>query len=245
VVEGGAVRVAVVCEAHADHRTASLLADRVALASVAWLEPELLEAVRQWCGTTPNAQFLTWKTVHVEAAERKIRAHGHFSGEPAEPDARAARLALLVARSYTPVVSAVLLVRDSDDDPRRVAGLRQARDAIKWPFAVVLGIAHTKRECWLLAAFQPQEDEERGRHDEVRKELGFDPCLRSHELTARHEHDRRSAKRVAGILCPDGGERRLSGTPLDVLKERGRENGLADYLSELETRYVPLFRRAK
>ena len=79
----------------------------------------------------------------------------------------------------------------------------------------------------------------------MRKELGFDPCLQSHELDVQLEHAKRSAKRVARILCPDGGERGLSETTLDVLKERGRENGLADYLGELETRYVPLFRRAK
>lgn len=239
--DGGTLRVAVISEAQADQRNACLLADRVALASIAWLEPDLLDAVREWCGAIPATPFLKWTAVRGEADQRGIKAHGHFSSEPAEPDAHAARRALLVARSYEPGVSAVLLIRDSDDDERRLAGLRQARDKSKecpWPFVVVIGVPHTKRECWLLAAHCPQGDDESKEHVAVCKELGFDPCLCSDRL-------KKNAKRVKDTHCPDDGERGLNETALNVLKERGRENGLADYLGELETRYMPLFRRPK
>jgi hypothetical protein len=242
VGEGGTLLVAVVCEAEADQRTACVLADRIACEKIDWVEPEHLDSLRHWCGVTAATEFLPWKTVHHEADRLRIVAHGHFSGEPSAPDARAARLALLVVGRAVPGLAAVLLIRDSDGDRNRLTGLTQARDATPWPFAVLIGVAHTKRECWLLAAFCPRDDEEKSRHVRVRQEVGFDPCLRSHDLDARLESAKKSAKRVAGILCPDAGERGLNETPVEVLKERGRENGLADYLTELESRYVPLFR---
>jgi hypothetical protein len=137
-------------------------------------------------------------------------------------------------------LAAVFLIRDSDNDLQRRQGLNQARDCARWPFEIVIGVAHAKRECWLLAAFCPQGDEEQSGHAAVRSELGLDPCLQSHELVAQAETAKRNAKRVLGTLCPDGGERGLRETRLDVLKERGGGNGLAEYLAELESRYVPL-----
>lgn len=243
--EGGTLLVAVVCEAEADQRTACVLADRIACEKIDWLEPEHLDSLRRWCGLTATTEFLPWKSVRREADQWGVVAHGHFGGEPGAPDARAARLALLVVGKAVPGLAAVLLIRDSDGDRNRLTGLKQARDAAPWPFAVLIGVAHTKRECWLLAAFCPRDDEEKARHVKVRQELGFDPCLRSHELDAWLAPAKKSAKRVAGILCPVGGERGLNGTALDVLKKRGAENGLADYLAELESRYVPPFRAAR
>jgi hypothetical protein len=136
----------------------------------------------------------------------------------------------------------VLLIRDSDTDQRRRTGLCQARQHRRWPFAVIIGVARTKSECWLLAAFDPCNDAEKERLAALRAELGFDPRTRSEELTAKGDKDKRSAKRVLAELCRGDEERGLPSVSLKTLKERGQGNGLADYLGELESRYVPLFR---
>ncbi|HYO69199.1 MAG TPA: hypothetical protein VEU33_24275, partial [Archangium sp.] len=56
----------IVCEARADRDTACGLADRVLLEEVSWLDPEMLDAVRQWRGTTPETSFLKWASVREE-----------------------------------------------------------------------------------------------------------------------------------------------------------------------------------
>lgn len=89
-----------------------------------------------------------------------------------------------------------------------------------------------------MAAFLPLDDEEKSRHAAIHKDLGVDPCLGSEKL-------KKDAECVAGVLCADGDERGLTDTPLDVLKERGRDYGVADYLGELETRAAPPFRQPK
>ncbi|HUU96906.1 MAG TPA: hypothetical protein VM487_14300 [Phycisphaerae bacterium] len=236
--------IAVVCEGPADQRTATTLADRVVCEAKDWIEAERLDQFRVWCGVLGNSSFLAWRDVPGAAEARSIKAHGHFCGEPGAPDARQARRALFVVRSVDPPASAVLLIRDADTQAARLRGLRQARDATNWSFAVVIAVARPKRECWLLAAFEPTDDVEKARLASLRKELGFDPRIRPQELTATHDRDKRSTKRVIGELSgrsADRAERDLERTPLETLKKRGAENGLRDYLRELEQRLVPLF----
>lgn len=236
--------IAVVCEGPADQRTATTLADRVACEAKDWIEAEHLDQFRVWCGVVPSSGFLAWRDVRREAETRRIRAHGYFSGEPGAPDARQARLVLLVVGTTDPRPAAVLLVRDANTQAARPRGLGQARGAAKWSFAVIIGVAGPKRECWLLAAFEPTDDVEKTRLATLRRELGFDPRTNSHELTATHDRDKRSAKRVIGELSgsnTDRAERDLGRSPLEILKKRGAENGLCGYLVELEERLVPLF----
>jgi hypothetical protein len=241
--DGGPLRFAVVCEAAGDQRTACLLADRVAQNALSWLEDHLLTSTRCWSGVQSGDAFLRWKTVHAAANRLGIVAHGHFSGEPGAPDARAARRALLVLRACDPPVVAAFLIRDSDNDLSRRTGLEQARAYCGWPFEVIVGVPHTKRECWLLAAFEPADGAEKTRLQSLRQELGFDPCEQPEKLTAKDDQAKRSAKRVWATLLQADEERGLAGASLETLKKRGKLNGLADYLQELETRYVPLLRR--
>jgi len=65
---------------------------------------------------------------------------------------------------------------------------------------VVLAIPHTKRECWVLAGFEPRDEPERHRLVEARRDLGFDPTTRADRLTAQKEQAKTSAKRVLGYL---------------------------------------------
>jgi hypothetical protein len=143
-------------------------------------------------------------------------------------------------------VDAIVMVSDSDCDEKRLDGLRQARDYAKGTFPIVVGLAHTKRECWHISGFEPEDDEERQALSEVGSELGFDVCRRSEDLTGKHAAttDKRSAKRVLSKLCRNEPERELkclTKLPIPELKKRGENNGLAHFLDELITRLVPLF----
>ena len=238
------VRVVVVSEGQADQRTACTLADRVLCEQSSWMERESLDSVRDWSGLHADTSFISWSGMKREARERSIRQHGPFAGEPGALDARAARRALLVIESDREETAGVLLIRDSDNRLERRRGLNQARECGRWSFAVAIGVAHPKRECWLLAAYQPGDEHDAARLGKLRRELGFDPCTASHELTASDDSAKRSAKRVLRALCgddPDEAEAGLDAIALEMLRERGQHNGLAEYLAEIKARLLPLF----
>jgi len=239
-------RFAVVYEAAADFRTATELADRV-LVEVTddWLDEDQLPYQREWIGTVPVEQGLTWKNIKQLAGAARIRPHhGHFNGEPGFPDAAAARRAIDYLLATQPQLDAVVLIRDRDDQPDRRKGLEQARDQDTSGLPIIIGLAVVEREAWAVCGFDPQNDEETARLDAERTRLGFQPHENSHELTAgKDDTATRSPKRVLRVLS--GGdfhrERRCwAETPLDRLRERGGENGLAAYLQEVRERLAPL-----
>ena len=234
---------AVVCEARADQLTACGLADRVLLEGVDWLEEELLDSSRNWRGETPGEEFLKWARVKDRAAERGIRTFGRFDDRP---DALSARKALLLLSDLEPRPAAVLLIRDSDGyaDRKDGQGLKQARDAAPWPFKVIVGVAHPKREAWVLAGFQPRNQAESDRLQKLQKRLSTDPIRKSHELDAREHGAKTDIKRALGELIQEGDEDRelqcLRETEFEVLEQMGKDNGLAAYLDELRQRLVPI-----
>lgn len=234
---------AVVCEAAADLRLAADLADRVLCREVEWLEPEGLEALRRWRGWREGDTHLEWHWVPKLARGLNLKSHGHFRGEPGALDAAMARKALLILAQARPVPDAVVLVRDTDGRGDRMRGLEQARSAHPWKFPVVLAVAHTKRECWILAGFDPQTQVEEAALAELRRELGFDPRQRAEDLTAAEPHARRNAKRVLDRLLAGRQDREEDCwklCELPVLMERGQSTGLAAYLEEVRSRLVPL-----
>ncbi len=234
------VRIAVVCEAAADKRTACTLADRVLGAHRGVSELTELDAMRQYGGLEQCHDFVAWSKVESLAKHLRSKVHGHMSGQPAEADARMARRVLRLIQLEHADVGAVLLIRDSDGRADRRNGLEQARTLDAWSFAVIIGLAEAKREAWLLAAFEPAGDAEKQVLAELRQELGFDPRMESHALTAKQDDAKRSAKRVWAKLSPGGDESCIETTPLDTLHERGRENGLAAYLGDVKFRLGPI-----
>jgi hypothetical protein len=172
---------------------------------------------------------------------------GRFQGEE---DGHVARQALLLLLASDAKPDAVLLIRDSDGHvDARSAGLKNARDsgtrdARPWPFAVAIGVAHTMRECWVLAGFEPEDVHERDALEEAHRQLGFDPRIEAERLRAKHEHDRLSAKRILRLLSGGSWEREEAcwlRADLRVLSERGKSTGLREFLSEVRSRIVPLF----
>lgn len=243
--------IAIVCEAAADFETVATLADRLILhthaAAVAspWVDAESLPLYRNWRGFRAADDFLRWSALPELASRYGVGAR--FSRvKPVEAFAVAALRAVRVLAVSPEPPDAAVFVSDADDDPSRLRGLGQARDyhqrTDERPLPIAVGLPLTKRECWHLCGFRPETDAEHDSADRLRGELGHEPWLRTHELTARHDTDHRSAKRVLAALC--GGDRqrelRCLHAPLELLRERGRENGLAAFLNELETHIVPL-----
>jgi hypothetical protein len=141
------------------------------------------------------------------------------------------------------------LLRDSDNKLERRDGLNQAR--AEWEregpnVAIIIGLAHPARECWVLVGFSPENDAEKSRLAKAHKELGFDPTQMPERLNAHEASDLRNRKRVLTDLTNGDFEReRWCWQPpkLAVLKDRGAGVGLSDYLEEVRLRLVPLFRR--
>jgi hypothetical protein len=203
----------------------------------------MLDHHRRYDGYSTDDPFLTWSRVKDLAKETRIRPRGFIGGEPADLDAEQARRALALIEARWPAVEGIFLIRDDDRQSDRRRGLEQARNSARLQERVVIGLAHTKRECWVLAGFEPRDDQERRLHAELRQELGFDPCLQPEQLTAIHDHDKRSAKRVLKLLVqgnPDRESACWKHTLLPLLRDRGVQTGLRDYLEEVEKRLVPL-----
>lgn len=239
-----AYELGVVCEARADRETACGLADRVLVDAIDWLEPEMLDAHRRWRGLTPEEPLLKWASVHGEAAQVQLRGvFGRFQGEPAAPDALVARKALLLFATASRIPSAVLLVRDSDGDSRRRQGLEQARLDKPWPFEVVIGVAESKRECWVLAGFKPRNVDEEARLRQSQERLSFHPAQEAHRLTAREHGAKTDAKRALQELSLGDAERErecLEETPLAQLEMQGARTGLPEFMAEVRARLVPV-----
>lgn len=236
----------VVCEAPADCRISADLADRVIGNSLA-VDPS---TVRRWYESEPGRSYIRWIDLDkvAEARGLRLRPRSRFGGQPGAADAAAADKALLLAMfiAKNEGLVGVLLIRDSDGYDERRIGLNQARTTdpgMQWPFSVTIGLAHPKREAWVLAGFEAQDAAEHKRLGELKQAIGSDPCVCSHELTARTKGSKRDIKRILDYLT-DGDTTReppcWQDTPLDRLKKRGQHNGLAAYLAEVETHLVPL-----
>ena len=245
---------AVVCEAKADKETACGLADAVFRAQLGY-EQSQISVARTWQGLEESTEFVKWKEVPRLVQKRLAKLprpvlQGYFAGKPGAHSAYEGRCALALVRHSTPNVNAVFLIRDDDRDAQRRMGLEQAREEAQSKHRlrapVVIGLAHLNRECWVLAGFEPRNDAERTKLRELRQELGFQPHEQAHNLTAKDEHAKKSAKRVLRELTGGDSDREAAcwqeADPA-LLKSRGTETGLADYLCEVEQEIVPLFDR--
>jgi hypothetical protein len=240
------LQFAVVHEAPADFETATELADRVLVESVAWMEEHLLSYQRTWIGDWSGVP-LTWKRIRSLALNAGFSMIGHFDEEPGKPDARAARRAILYLESTVPNLAGVLLIRDQDDQPERREGLEQARRGDGFGFPVVVGLAVVERESWVISGFDPQDEAEESLLATERQALGFDPRMRGEELTAcKNDNAPRSPKRVLRVLC--GGDRDREcrcwrETLLEILRNRGANNGLGAFLDEVRSELAVLIGR--
>jgi len=248
----GSTTIVVVSEAVADFKTACILTDRALIEASeragGWITPDLIEHIRQYRGITDATPFVRWIEVkelvaHAEAGGFRIRIRSRFNDGIGQPDADSARKILTLLQARGDVPDAVILSRDLDQSPERLAGLQQAKSLPGWTFVVLLAAADPKLEAWLLAAFQPATREEENRIDSLKQELGFDPRTEAFLLSASLETAKRSAKRVLAALSGDDASRGHAGltdTPLDILRERGAVTGLRAFLDDVENDLLPL-----
>lgn len=234
--------IAVVCEAPADFVISSELADRILLREIDWLEIGLLDSQRSWIRES-NGTELLWKHIAYLAKPLRIKIHGHFGGQPGLPDASIARRAILLLKRLSDP-EGIMLIRDADNQPVRRDGLNQARDHFGGEPKIVIGVADPEREAWVIAGFDPLDDQEHQLLDHERKNLGFDPRTGSHALTATNDdRAKKSSKRVLRVLTCDSTEREKPcwrETDLATLESNGQDNGLAPFLAELKQLPVPL-----
>jgi len=240
---------ALICESPADFRTATVLAERAICEHVDWVDADLLAGCPLWHEFEPGRPFILWTEVPHLADQASVpKVRGKFGESSAEPDARTALRALrLLNKLRGDSLDGVLLIRDDDADPRHRTGLEQARGG-KHTFRgqIVIGLAHCMRECWVLTGFDPANPEEIALLDKIRSDLGFDPRTRSEDLTASDKADKKSPKRVLDHLTGKNLDRESScwlHASLNLMRERSRQNGLAEFLDEVEARLVPLFRQ--
>lgn len=156
-----------------------------------------------------------------------------------------ARKALVLVRRLFPKLDGVLLVRDDDGTHQRRQGFEQARaDTGEFGRRVVIALALQARESWVLAGFDPIDQEETERLRAETEQLGFDPRRFAERLHHKEDGSVRSAKRVLRTLTADDLEREARCweiSTLEVLRERGERSGLREFLDEVAKWFVMLF----
>ena len=242
------------CEAPGDFRLASGLVDLVLRESeVAWVVDNLETPgiIRMWQPDGSGRDYFDLHHLNDYADElrarglRVRRVRGHFDGRPGEPGSAMARKAFLIAEAlhkYTPdePIDAVVLLWDTDEQRRdRPEGVKAARDeARRWaPFQIVCGFPDPEREAWVLAGFDPRDDTERQRLEELHRDLGFSPVYRAVRLRDKDSGALRDIKRVLAILTGDDPDREARcwiDPSLATLRARGADTGLSAFLDELE-----------
>lgn len=247
------MRLVAFCEAPADFAITRDLVDRVLREHApGWVAEQLddtPDAVRTWVEDAEDREFFDLH--HYDAYVRSLGVrvpHGSFDGRRSPGDLMALTIFHVVRRlgQLGEPIDAVLLVWDMDKQPKgRARGLVAARNqAASWAsFAIVLGCPNAMREAWVLAGFEPEDDDEHERLQALRRELGFAPHEHSARLDAASEQAKLSAKRVLAALTGDDRERERrcwAETPLDTLARRGDANGLRQFLDEVKARIVPL-----
>lgn len=246
----------IIVESRADFDTATDIAKRVICEKIEWLEDHFDSNV-QWSGLDEGTKFSAWKNlkeIRENAAQRGVRLPRYLRrSQPLKADGAAAMkaLQLITQLQRTRNISAVVLIRDLDNQHERKTGLEQARNELEqknFGPAIVIGTANCKREAWVLNGFLPQNSDEESVLFNLTKQLTFNPTVQAHRLreTTFDEPNRiRNAKVILEELSmPTGDDGReiacWQETPLETLRQRGIETGLTNYITEVEDRLVPL-----
>src|SRR5262245_10577616 len=224
----------------------TLLIDKSLLRTVEWITDETeINAHRTYVGRTDAEPFVKWQHIEVDRGRDYRRAIRRGFGQELPRHEVSFRILRVIyeftSRSSdtgTPTPFLVILKdTDADDDVREALQDARAKYA-----NVVVGMQHTEFECWLIAGFEPQSADESSRLAEICRGdhpgVGFDPRPRSEALTAtKREHEKLSPKRVLKQRTSDNRSRALNGigaAPHQLLKDRGKGNGLMDFLADVE-----------
>jgi hypothetical protein len=254
------IEVVVIVESRADAVTATKLAERILVEKVDWLEPEILKHLIEWTGLDLGTSHSCWQDVGdiIKRAQAsgvrvpKFLGHGRTGKFKADGAAAMKVLNLIRYLQRDREIKGVMLIRDLDNQQERRKGIEQAQAEhadIPPQLAIIIGTADRMREAWVLNGFQAiDRDEERILADLI-AQLNFDPCENAHKLRSNSfaEPDRdRNPKVILDRLTneddEDGYRKRQcwEETALEILRSRGKQTGLTDYLEEIEQRLLPL-----
>jgi hypothetical protein len=196
-----------------------------------------------WVEMRYGERFLKWGNVAAEASALNVPPVLRAGRGIGYAMARRALnlLSVLPAIDLTAVLR-VVMVHDSDHTDGWFESLAAARD--EWlreergvrDIDVAIGIAHPEHEAWPIAVFEVRAAQEQKHLEALRSELGFDPTREPHRLRSGRSTHTKDAKRVlATVTAAEPARRRtlLLDAPIDLLIERGKTSGLADFVVEL------------
>ena len=245
----------VIVESRADSEIATKLAERVLLEKIEWLDHdcEQLQYHFQWSGLRENTEYSCWtwlddliKFFSSEFNFPKIRSNGKL-----KTDGQAAKKVIILISflryKLKRNIKAVIFIRDLDNQPERRHYVEQARlEQEDKSFKVIIGMADRMRESWVLNGFIPLNPTEEKILQEIKVGLNFDPCKDAQRLRSNsfeYPDQKRNPKQVVKSLTDNNRLREQQcweETPLELLRQRGENTGLADYLNEIEERLTPI-----
>lgn len=185
--------VIVIVESRADAQTATKLAERVLVEKVDWLEPELLQNLFRWSGLEVGTEHSCWRDISnimqraKESGQPIPKFLGHRKSGALKADGAATIKILKLVRflQKTRPITAVLFIRDLDNQPERREGIEQARaeHIDRQPkLEIIIGTADRMREAWVLNGFVPSDQREEKILKNIKNQLKFDPCEEPHRL---------------------------------------------------------------
>jgi hypothetical protein len=253
------IEVVVIVESRMDAVTATKLAERVLVEKIDWLEPESLRHLFKWTGLESGTEHSCWKDIGdiINRAEKegipKPRFLGHGKTGVLKADGAIAiktlKLIKLLHRKKSRKIAAVLFIRDLDNQQERRQGIEQARtEQIDGQprIEIIIGTADRMREDWVLNSFIPLNTGEKQILEQIKTKLSFDPCEEAHRLRSNsfEEPNRiRNPKVVVEQLTSRDVIREQQcweETDLEVMRSRGENTGLTDYLNEIEHRLISI-----
>jgi hypothetical protein len=276
-VDVSGIRIALTCEDQAHRALATFLADRVIVDEAAkrgssdWLNEESLAWLRTFSGlneppgTPDHERYYPHKHARRDIEEQgrrpliggwPVKLSGHINGKPLKPAATFWRNVFMLFAAQDGPPDALIVVHDTDGDRWRLDGMEQALELVEsldQPMPVLVATPHQDAEAWFVAGFDPLDETERRRLDQVTEQLSFCPPREPQRLTAHPNDARTDAKRVLRMLVLGGDESRPPSldelpdlcqrtlTDLDRLQQRGGACLLAAYLRTIRERLVPLF----
>lgn len=240
--------IGIACEDEGHFDAVTTLVDGTLLERFPWLDG-IIESCRTWRGRDESSPWYKYSRRDandlrpiVLPSGIRIAPHGKIGGRNLEPGVVMWRKVLMLFCDCTPRPDLVLLAHDMDGYKRRKRGMNQARSDFDWPFPIAIAAPEPEVEAWSISGFTPLDDGEEVKLTELRLALSFDPTLQSHRLTSHPNDARTDAKRVLEALCgKDRDRRHQCMTDRERLRERGRLNGAADFLEEIDDVLVPLF----
>ncbi|GEM_PF-4811684 len=235
-----AERLILVCEGPHDHAVAEALVERILREELACYDGNE-KYLRHW--EIP----LLWKTIKAKARLHFGNKRIHRLSDDHGDGLAAERAIKLIDFNYGfDNIIHVMLLRDCDGQKERYTALKNIQE--KYPNrSIIIGFAIDRIEAWILAAFIPSGEKEKAALENEKKNLGFDPTYKPHELTASHEGAKTNPKRVLEVLMTERGNNRsiyadiMKEVRWEHLEERGNKCGIMLFYKEIQKKLIPHF----